>query len=61
MLILAVAFLFVALGHPETSFPWGQWNNLYALCYLCLDYGCPVYCAIQEKVMVLEVRRIAFV
>ena len=22
MLILAVAFLFVALGHPEMSFPW---------------------------------------
>lgn len=24
MLILAVAFLFVALGHPEMSFPWGN-------------------------------------
>ena len=24
MLILAVAFLFVALGHPEISFPWGN-------------------------------------
>ena len=24
MLILAVAFLFVALGHPEMSFSWGN-------------------------------------
>ena len=24
MLILAVVFLFVAMGHPEMSFPWGN-------------------------------------